>query len=101
MPIKYYPKNLNFKEQPYHIFLTGIVIVILFLVLPMSPGYELALAYVPMFFLGLGLILAFIYWSLTKLLKRRLLLVYYLFLLGNLIWGGFLAIDMAFETFNF
>mgnify|MGYP006185658053 CR=1 FL=1 len=89
------------KQKPYHIALTGIVIIILFGILPMSPGHELALAYVPAFFLGLGVILSILYWIIIKLLKRKLVWLYLLFLLGNLIWGSLMAIEMAYEVFNF
>jgi len=67
----------------------------------MDPGYELALAYVPMFYFGLGVILSILYWLMIKFLKRKLIWTYFVFLLGNLIWGSLIAIDMAYEIFNF
>jgi hypothetical protein len=67
----------------------------------MDPGYEFALALVPMFFVGLGILLSLIYWALRRFFKHDFRILFYLFLFGNVIWGSLLAIDMAFNTFNF
>jgi hypothetical protein len=88
---------LKFKKQPYFIAFTGIFIVILFYLLPMNPGYELALAYIPLFFLILGFILTLIYWLLIKLNRNTLKFIFYLFFLGNLTWGILTAFVMAFS----
>ncbi len=88
---------LKFKKQPYFIAFTGIVVVILFYLLPMNPGYELALAYIPLFFLILGFILTLIYWLLIKLNGNTPKFIFYLFFLGNLTWGILTAFVMAFS----
>ncbi|PCJ84769.1 MAG: hypothetical protein COA57_08745 [Flavobacteriales bacterium] len=84
----------NWYEKPYLIFFSSVFVVILFETLSMSPGHELALAYVPAFFLCLGLVLTLLYWALKKLFKRKLLVVYYLFLLSNLAFSLYLTIGM-------
>ena len=86
---------MKIKEQPYQIALTGFLIAILFHFLPMDPGYELALAYVPIFFIVVGLILAGTYWILTILTKRRLRILFYVFFIGNLMCGIILTFNMA------
>jgi len=88
-----YPAS-NWYEKPYLIFLSSILVVILFQILPMSPGYELALAYVPAFFVCLGLALTIIYWTIKKIFRRKLLIVYYLFILSNVVFSLYITIDM-------
>ena len=90
-------QNLKFKEHPYYISLTGVIIALAFNILPMSPGYELALAYVPIFFLILGLVLTLLYWLLIKLTKNPHKFLFYLFLVGNLTWGLITAFEMAYH----
>ena len=91
----------QFKRQPYQIALSGIPIVILFIILPFDPGYELGLVYVPFFYLALGFFLALLYWLLIKIFKQDFKLIYYLFFFGNLLWGLVLTLDMAFGIFGF
>ena len=62
-------QNLKFKEHPYYISLTGVIIALAFNILPMSPGYEPALAFVPIFFLILGLVLSLLYWFLLHIIS--------------------------------
>jgi hypothetical protein len=88
-------------KNPYYIALTGLFTLLLFIVLPIDSGYELALTYVPFFFLLLGIVLAAIYWALAQLMKKQLKLLYYFFIIVNILWGTLIAIDMAYKIFNF
>ena len=92
---------MKLKPSPIYIAVTGFFIFGLFLILPINPGYELALAFVPMFFISIGLILALIYWLLKKYFKNDLRVLFFIFFFGNLISGTLLAIDMAYDTFGF
>ena len=92
---------MKLNSSPIYIAMTGLLIFGLFLILPMNPGYELALAFVPMFFISIGLILALIYWLLSKYIKKDLGILFFIFFFGNLTWGTLLAIDMAYDTFGF
>ena len=93
--------NSNWHEKSYLIFLSSVFVVILFEILPMSPGHELALAYVPLFFLCLSLILTLLYWFLKKIFKRKLLIIYYLFFSANLLFDVYMTVGMFLDQLNY
>lgn len=74
-------------EKPAMIFVTSIFVVVLFSNLPMSPGYELALAFIPIFILALGLLISLLYWLLIILTKKKYTYVFYFMLISNLLIG--------------
>lgn len=67
----------------------------LLLILPVDPGAELALAYVPIFFILTGAISALIYWLLTIILKRKLSILFYVLSFGLLTLQVIAALEMC------
>ena len=87
-------KIFNWIEKPYTIFLSSVIIVIIFSNLPMNPGYELALAFIPMFILGFGLILTIIYWVSILIYKKKLPYLFYFLLISNSLLGIIITIQI-------
>lgn len=85
------------NNNPIFISLSGILVGIIFWLLPMDPGYELALFYVPLFFFLLGIGLSIVFWVIKRFYSKGLKLMFNLFFWGNLIVGTIVALDMAFN----
>ena len=88
----------NIKRNPLIIASTGVFSYILFQLLPMNPGYELALAYIPLAFVVVAIVLAIIYWILTLKIKNQQTLKYLfiIFFTGSLFLGIITSLEVAF-----
>ena len=87
------------SSNPVFISLSGILVAIIFLLLPMDPGYELALFYVPLFFFLMGIVMSIVFWLYKRFFSKGVRLTFNLFFWGNFIIGTFVALDMAFNLF--